>query len=137
MGAIANIAILDGQASPVSKTFNPVNIKNDVAMYADRSGGISLGNAAITISVRQPTSKSRLWKVTAKVVTPVLEVTAPSTATGIQPAPTLAYNLISYHEFVLPERSTLAERKNILAFAKNLLGHAVMTSAVHDLESVY
>lgn len=139
MTAIAAITLNNGEATPVAKTFNPVNIINDVAQWADRSGGIALGYPVVTMSVRPPVSgaKSRNNRVTVKIATPVLEVTSPSTATGIQPAPTKAYDLVFEGSFILPERCSLAERKNILAFAKNALSHSVVQSAVHDLEPVY
>jgi hypothetical protein len=138
MPAIAAIVIKDGAATPADKTFGPVNVNADgIASYADRTGGIALGYPMISASVRQPTKGSRNFKVVIKVVTPVLEVTSPSTSTGIQPAPTKAYDLTSLHEFILPERSTLAQRNDILAFAKNLLSNAQITSLVQNLESVY
>jgi hypothetical protein len=41
-------------------------------------------------------------------------------------------------DFVLPERSTLAQRKDLLAFAKNYLANAsVITAAVENFETVY
>jgi len=139
MTAIAALTLADGQGTPVNHTFNPVNIDNvGVAKWADRSGGIALGFPTVSFSLRNPTQSSRAYKLTAKVVTPVLEVTSPSTASGIQPAPTLAYNLIATLDMVLPERSTVAQRKDLLAFLKNYLANAaVMTAAVENFEAVY
>jgi hypothetical protein len=71
------------------------------------------------------------------VALPVLEVTSPSTGTGIQPAPTVAYILRFNGEFILPERADLQGRKHILAYAKNTLAHALVTALVQDLEAVY
>lgn len=138
MPAIATMTLNDGQASPVAHSFAPVNIDaQGVAKFADRSGGIALGYPIVTLTVRNPSKESRNYKVTAKVVTPVLELTSPSTSSGIQPAPTKAYDLLCNMEFVLPERSSLAERKNILAYAKNALAHAFVTASVQDFESIY
>lgn len=139
MTAIAAMTIADGQATPVNHTFAPVNIDvQGVARWADRSGGIALGFPVITFSLKSPTLQSRNYRLTTKVVTPVLEQTSPSTATGIQPAPTKAYDLIFTGEFVLPERSTAAERANILAYVKNYFANAaVIPPAVSSFESVY
>jgi hypothetical protein len=138
MSAIAAISLLNGEATPVAKTFSPVDIRNGVAIWADRSGGIALGFPQVTFSNKSPTKGSRNYKLSAKVVLPVLEQTSASTATGIQPAPTLSYNLIANMDFVLPERSTLAQRKDLLAFAKNYLANAsVITAAVENFETVY
>jgi len=137
MPAIAAVVINDGQATPVAHTFAPVNIVGDVAKLADRSGGIALGYPVITQSIRAPGNGLRTYKVTQRVLYPILEVTSPSTATGIQPAPTLAYNLMCNIDWVLPERSTLAERKNLKAFVKNLLAHSNTTVAIEDFDAIY
>jgi len=138
MAAIATLTLADGQTTPVNHIFNPTRISAEgIAGWIDRSGGIAVGFSKITMQVRQPTAGSRAYKVTAKVVTPVLEVTSPATSTGIQPAPTKAYDLLATLEFVLPERSTLAQRKDLIAFTKNLLANAVITNAVNDFEEVY
>lgn len=138
MTAIASIVLADGQATPVNHTFAPVTIdRAGIAIYNDRASGIALGYPQLTLFVRQPVKGSRAVKVVGKVVTPILEVTSPSTATGIQPAPTKAYDLLFNFDFVLPERSTLLQRKDILAFAKNLLANANITSAVESGEAIY
>lgn len=137
MGALASIVLNDGQGTPVAHTFTPSRIVDGVAILADMSGGIALGYPKVTHLVRMPNNGTRNWKVTAKVVLPVLEVTSPSTASGIQPAPTLAYNLEAHVEIILPERSSLAERKNLNAYLKNLLAHAIMTGAVENFEALY
>lgn len=138
MSAIASMTINDGAATPVAHTFAPVNIDaSGVAKWADRVGGIALGFPVITALVKTPNGTSRNYRVSLKIVTPVLEVTSPSTSTGIQPAPTKAYDLIGTVEFVLPERSSLAERKNLLAYVKNFMANANVTNALESFESVY
>lgn len=139
MTAIAALTISDGQATPVAHTFSPVNIDAaGVAKWCDRSGGIALGYPTITFSMRQPTKANRNYKVTTKVVYPVLEQTSASTATGIQPAPTKAYDLIFNGEFILPERSTLAQRNDVFAYVKNYFANAaVIPPAVQNFEAVY
>jgi len=139
MSAIAPIVINDGQGTPLAHTFAPVTIDAaGVAKWADRSGGISVGFPGLTYSLKSPSGASNSYKMTAKVVLPVLEQTSPSTSTGIQPAPTVAYNLIANVELVLPERSTLADRKNLIAFVRNYLANAtVITAGVENYETVY
>ncbi len=138
MTAFAALTVNDGLATPVAHTFSPVKIDaGGVAKWVDRSGGIALGFPTITMSVREPTSGSRSYKVTRKIVVPVLEVTSPSTATGIQPAPTKAYDLIQNTEWVLPERSTLAQRQDLIAYAKNFDALAVLTDAVKNFDNIF
>lgn len=146
MPALAAITINDGAATPVAHTFSPSGPdKNGVNYFYDRSGGIAIGFPMISIDMKEPAPASatgvsktnRVYRSTVKIVMPVLEVTSPSTGTGIQPAPTKAYDLMFRGEFISPERSTLQNRKDILAYAKNLLAHSMTTSLVQDFESVY
>lgn len=140
MTAIAALTLADGQSTPVNHTFAPVNIDaSGVARWADRSGGIALGYPQVSFSNRVPTGKAaRNYRQTMKVVVPVLEQTSASTSTGIQPAPTKAYDLIFTGEFILPERSTLGQRNDLLAYVKNFIANAaVIPQAVQNFESVY
>lgn len=138
MTAIAALTLADGQATPANHTFSPDGIDSAlVAKWSDRSGGIALGFPVVTFSRRAPNKGTRNYRVTAKVVFPVLEVTSPSTATGIQPAPTKAFDLLASIDFVLPERSSQTQRKDLLAFVKNYIATTVITSAVQDFEAVY
>lgn len=139
MTAIAALTLADGQATPVNHTFSPINIDSaSVARWADRSGGIAIGFPVLTFSMRQPTKGSRNYRMTAKVQLPVLEVTSPSTSSGIQPAPTKAYDLLCTIDMVLPERSTVAQRNDLLAYVKNFLTNtSVIPPAVQNFEQVY
>lgn len=137
MGAFASKVLNDGQAAPVAHTFSPVTIAGELALWQDRAPAVALGFLTLSQFLKRPSKESRTYKLTLKVVTPVLEVTAPTTVTGIQPAPTLAYNLIGSVEFVLPERSSLQERKDILAYVKNALAHVDVTNGVQNLETVF
>ena len=105
----------------VDSTLSPEGINpQGVSAWVDRSGGIAIGYPRMTLSVRPPTKASRIYRVTAKLVLPTLEQTSPSTATGIQPAPTKAYDCTCVLEFFLPERSTLAERQKLFSQVASL-----------------
>lgn len=146
MPALASFVINDGATTPVAHTFYPTGPDdNGVNYFVDRSSGIAIGFPSVSLDLRQPrpaaagteSKASRVYRAKFKVTMPVLEVTSPNTGTGIQPAPTKAYDLVANLEFILPERSTLQNRKDILAYARNLLAHANATSLVQDLESIY
>lgn len=138
MAAIAALTLADGQATPVNHTYSPSpDLNSNLPRWEDRSGGIAMGFPVLTMSVRRPTKDYRSYKVHMKVATPILETTSASTASGIPPGPVVSYTLLGNLEFVLPERSTLQQRKDILAYVKNALANAIMTSAVQDFEPVY
>jgi hypothetical protein len=140
MPAIASLVANDGATTPVAHTFSPVGINADmVAQYDDRSPGVAVGYNSLTVSLRKPSngSTSRNYKAVIKLVLPTLEITSPSTSTGISPQPTKAFDCLANVEFVFSERSSLQNRKDLLALVKNILAHATITSVVQDLENVY
>lgn len=113
----------------VDSTMNPEGINpQGIASWVDRSGGYAIGYPKLTMSVRPPNKASRVYKVTAKLVLPTLEATSPSTATGIQPAPTKAYDCTCVMEFFLPERSTLLERQTLFSRVQSLFVQTINAS---------
>jgi len=122
-----------------------------VAKWVDKSGGIPVGYPTFTLSVREPTKASRVYKVTAKLDLPTMDVTSPSTGSGIQPAPSKAYSCGCVMEFLLPERSTNAERKILLRDVASLFHNLInatddvptvgtntpLSAAVEDFEPVF
>jgi hypothetical protein len=139
MAAIGNLTLTDATpVTPVNRTFYPQpDIMSNVNRWVDRAGGIALGYPTATLSLRMPTKQSRVFKVMAKLVVPTLEVTSPTTTTGIQPGPTLSYNHIASSEYIIPERGSLQERKDLNAMYKDFLGDAVVTAAVENFEPTW
>lgn len=137
MPAIAQIILADGAGTPVNHNFDPVKVTGNMATYTDRVSGIAVGFPVLTVSVTPPSKTSRVYKVRAKIVVPTLEVVNASTYSGITPAPTKAYDCLCDINFVLPERSTLVDRKNVLAYVKNLMAHATFTSIENNVENVW
>jgi len=139
MTQIAALTLADGQATPANKTFSVAGVTDGVAKWEDRSGGIPIGYPAVTFSLRRPNSKgAQNYKIVAKVQLPVMEVTAPSTATGIQPAPTKAYDLFGTVELTIPARATQQQRNDLLAYVKNFLTNsAVVPPAVSNFDPVW
>jgi hypothetical protein len=146
MPSIGNIVLADGQGTPVNHTFQPIFIDAaGVAFFEDTTGGIPLGYGRLSISLKRPASNlqpgsnssSAVYRAKIKVEAPTLEVTSPSTGSGIQPAPTISYTCVADMVFVMPARSSLQNRKDIVAYAKNALGHATVQSVLHDLNAIY
>jgi hypothetical protein len=142
----------------VDSTLSPEGINpQGVAKWVNRTItttnplGVAIGYPALTMSVRPPTKASRISKVTVKLVLPTLEQTSASTMTGIQPAPTKAYDCTFVGEFMLPERSTLLERQTLFSSVASLFARLINASdasptdatgsplenAVTTLETVY
>jgi hypothetical protein len=138
MGIRANIVLTDAATTPVNHTYFPLpTLKNQILSWIDRTQAIVLGQNRLTLDQKPSTRQSPVRKYHWKLETPVLEVTSPSTATGIQPAPTLAYTLIGNIELVAPDRSTLQERKDLLAQLRDLIDESIVTTQFQDGDNIY
>lgn len=138
MSQKTSITLTDGATTPVARVFNPaIKSADGVYVYHNRAGGIVVGYDALSVKTQQPSKTSKATVVSLKLVTPILEQTSPSTSTGIQPAPMLAYNLIGKMEFVLPDRSTQQDRKNLLTMMRDLIDEALITESVESLDPTY
>lgn len=147
MPALAALTINDGQATPVAHIFSPVRLDDKgVATFFDRSGGIAIGFPRLTFSMREPngnvqagsaSDKRRNYKSILTIDVPTMESTSAATGTGIAPAPTVAHVHSARNEFLLPERGTAAERKNLFAYVTNSIGNATIAAALQNLEAFY
>lgn len=112
----------------VDKTFDPEGfIAPGVARFVDRSGGVAAGFPNLTLSVRPPNKASRVYRVTVKMALPTLE-TVGNAYNGITPGPTKAYEVACIMEFLLPERSTSAERTALLSHIRSLFATTIQAS---------
>lgn len=137
MTAFVDMTINDGQAPTVAHTFKARRITPEgVARYQDISSGIAVGFPTFEVSNREPLKNSPNYRVKVKVVLPVLETVSGTSYAGIVAAPQKAYDLISDMEFIMPARSTLAVRKDLIAYTKNILAHPTLTSVLQDLDFV-
>lgn len=138
MGAATNIVVNDGATPAVAHTFTPVNRdSNGFMVFVDQSAETPAGYHRATLRLREPAPGSNDYKFEMKVWRRTLEVTSPSTSTGIQPAPTLAYSQIGGVEFSLPRRGTEAERKDVHAFIVNILASPQVKDMVTKLIGIY
>lgn len=163
MSALAPIYTSSLFAGPVLKTssateatdrqFDPEAINaQGVARWVDRSGGIVVGYPSVTQSVRRPVPGSRNHKVTVVVALPTLETAGTSgNASGYVPGALVGYVCTARLEFTLPDRSTSAERTDLLNLVRSLLVTTITASddapsqatgspvaaAVSVLETVY
>lgn len=135
MPAVANIVINDGQVSPVAHTFVPSRESSEGFVYLDKSSGLAVTYNKLVLQTKLPNAASkgeRNFRVKFGVHQPIGEVLPDNP--GLTK---LAYTPRFSGEFVIPERSTLAQRKDLLAFVKNGVAHAVMASLVQDLDSQF
>lgn len=129
MAQAASITINDGQATPVAVTFAPESVTPQQSSFADRTGGVALGFRRLGISNTFASGKSTVNKAVFTTAIPVLQ-----TVNGVT---TLVRTLRAKTEYILPDGSTDAERKDLHAFHKNGMAHALIQGAMRDLDPLY
>lgn len=135
MANIANFVLADGQATPVNRTFSYVYRESGVVYYEERSAGVAAGFRKITISWRPGTTRNAGYKVSLKIQDPRLAVTAPASGSGVQPNPVVAYKTVFEASWFLDSASDLQARKDIYAFAKNLLAKVDIQNMIENLDA--
>lgn len=144
MSAVTQIVINDAQATPVSHTFVPIQQDDKgVWWWEDQSADSSIGNNRISMQLIRASNpapgasaEGRVNRVKLGLHTPKLEVVGNS-STGITPPPTVAYVLRANVEIILPDRSALADRKDVRKYIYQLMNEAQFTAMVESLVSVY
>jgi len=142
MTAAVAIVLADAQATPVSHTFNPFGLDPKTGMFTfeDTSAASAIGNWRIKIALKRPpppasgvSSKGRTYRASITLEEPVLETLSNSTVSGILPAPQVAYVPRAFVDMVLPERSSLTDRKSLRKMIYNLLNDANVLAVVENL----
>lgn len=141
MGAITNVVLTDAAGTPVDHTFKPARTQSDFANWEDRSTGIYIGYNKLTLQLTRPTGNSktanRNLRLHLKIETPKMEVVSNDNFSGIAPAPTVSYRPVLEVVGTFPERCTLQDRKDILAFMKDALAESVIGAFFEDYEVPY
>lgn len=129
MSAIANITLADGQATPVSKTFEVVTAQSgqDVpARWAEKTAGVYAGFIQLTALVRRTTNKST--KVQVKVALPKLS------SDGLN---SLVHTGYASVELTLPDTMSVQERKDLSRYIANALDNAIIRDAIENMSPAY
>lgn len=139
--AAVNIVLADAQATPVNHTFVPLGPDREgVFWFEDQSQASPIGYWRISYQLKRPSagqagqnSNQRTYRAVIGLHEPVLETVSNNTVSGIAPAPTISYVPRSFVEFVMPERASLQNRKDLRKMAYNLLNEAQLVSLVEGL----
>lgn len=143
--ALANIVLADALATPVNHTFVPLGAdKNGVYWFEDQSQASPIGFWRISYSLKRPpigqagaSSANRVYRIQVGLHEPVLETVSNNTVSGISPAPTISYVSRSITEYVLPERTSLQNRKDLRKMNYNLQNESQLVALVETLVTPY
>jgi hypothetical protein len=143
--AASNIVLADAQGTPVNHTFVPLGPDRDgVFWWEDQSQASPVGFWRISYQLKRPavgaagtSSNQRTYRATIGMHQPVLENVTNNTVSGIAPAPTVSYVPRSFVEFVMPERSSLQNRKDLRKMVYNLQNESQLVALVETLITPY
>jgi hypothetical protein len=149
MPAIATIALANGETTPVTHNFAPLgqDAKTGIWWFEDQTPRVAttsvLGFPRIGISTKRVTnsepgmsSKSIVTRVNVTIALPAME-TLGTGASGFTPSQTVAYVDRFKGEFILSARDVVADRKDVVAYAKNIFSNALMLDLVQNLTTLY
>lgn len=145
MAAAVNIVLADALATPVNHTFIPIGKdQNNVFWYEDQSQSNALGYWKLSIAMTKPlpggpsqvSVSDRVVRVKLAMHEPTLE-TLGTADNGLTPPPTIAYITRGSVEFILPERSSVQNRKDIRKMLGLLIADAAVVAAVEQFIPVY
>lgn len=142
MPAIAALVLNDGATTPVSHTLDPFGRDDKGVVIWEQitpTPASALGAKRIGYSHKRGPYGKQLTdssRITFTVTLPVLETLATSDS-GITPPPTQAYALSARLEFTIPRRATAQDKKDLKAFAVNLLNRPLVESVIHGDAPLY
>jgi hypothetical protein len=143
--AASNIVLADAQGTPVNHTFVPLGPDKDgIFWFEDQSQASPIGSWRISYQLKRPAvgmagsnSNQRTYRAVIGLHEPVLETVSNNTVSGIAPAPTISYVPRSFTEYVMPERSSLQNRKDLRKMTYNLQNESQLVSMVETLVTPY
>jgi hypothetical protein len=123
------LAINNGAATPVAKSFAPERVAPEQSVFTERSAAVSAGFTKLAVRFSAASSKRATNRVDVDLDLPVLQ-----TINGVS---TVAYVGRFKGYFVIPDTMTATERADLHAYVANALDIASVKAVVKDLDPLY
>jgi len=120
---MANLALVDKAAPPVTHQFTPAPSANGLARWADKehNGGIAIGYAQVSYRIKEPVNGNGLFRHTVDFVFPKVDSTVPA-------RPVLVGISRAKIEFTFPDVLNDQERKDIVNLVYTALSQGSATT---------
>lgn len=137
MATQAVITINDGKSTPVAHNYYPIS--NTPAGYREAISNVAqAGQGRLTLSDSLTEKAAGMNRVRVKLELPVLETAAANGSySGYIAGPGVAYTVTADVSFILPNRSTEAERKDLRVLLINALQNTQTVDLVDKLQRPY
>lgn len=119
MPVMTAIVLDDAATPPVSHTFKPMSLRNDIGTYMDDSSGAVKTWPSITISTRPASTANQGHKVIVKITQPLVVTQDDGTCCTPQGAP-VPTSLVSI-EFLRNSVSSAADANTLLKYLQELV----------------
>lgn len=129
MAALTTIVLYDALATPVAHNFVPISHSQKDFVWREKLDGLSvLSSPTVSLHVLPSKDKS-LERYRVKCFLPVVETVTGANAYGYTAAPKLAYSLMASSDYIMPQRSTVQQRLDLLKYTKNVLDNTQFSEA--------
>lgn len=126
MSAFASLALKSDNAGSVTETLTPRMKEGGLATWR-KSGAVYDADLVATMAV-STSNASAVVRVRQKVVVPVMDAVDTTKKIG---------DVIVNVEFVLPKKSTVAQRTTARNLARTMVADAVTIAATESFENIY
>lgn len=124
-----NLTINDGSATPVAKTFAPLEVAPSSSVFAEKSAGISAGYTLLTVTFDRARANRKTNKIGISLALPIVGI-----VNGVS---TVTDTGRFSGTFTVPDNFTAQNRADLHAFVANALNNALLKGVVKDLDPLY
>jgi len=142
MAALSAVYANDGETVPVSYTFTPLGPDQDGVQWFEQTAPApanALAAKRVSVQIKRAVpgkQQNGVARLTIRMWYPVMETLSTSDS-GITPPPTVAYQLYAEVRYVIPERSTEQERKNLRQLLVNFGVSGSIIDVLNKLQPLY
>lgn len=130
MAALANIVVNDSAATPVAHTYVPVSNTSDLTVWRENAATGSLaGQPSVRLTSKLNPQASGMSRMRITVDLPA-ESALGTSDQGYKAIPKVDYICRATVDFILPNRSSTAQRKDLRVRLQNLLANALIVDSV-------
>lgn len=129
MPEIGNIAINDGESSPVTHTFSPINTNGGKALLENRNTSVAAGSESFTVDVRRIGGAETSNQIH-------LELILPTVAT-VEGVPQVVRSQKVKVSFYASKQGSSQDRKNARILLSNALVNAKIGEVIDNIEWLY
>lgn len=144
MPQYSTLTLGDGQAPTVNHAYTVQSVKPDLISFSEKQSGVPfIGWPELVIRHRAPIiqrgrkTADGVFREEFTLKIPVMDTTSPSTASGVQPVPTVGFVNQVKVTFLVSERATDQQKKDLRALVVSVINSASVRTQVENSEGIW